>query len=84
MRRGSLRLRVALAAAASVLVAVAAMGAAAQVIVNHELRASQDRGLRGRAGDVARLSASAPALLTTPGALNAPYGGQDLDRKSVV
>ena len=46
--------------------------------VNHELRASQDRGLRGRAADVARLSASAPALLTTPGALNAPYGGQDL------
>ncbi len=42
------------------------------------MRASQDRGLRGRAGDIARLSASAPALLTAPGALDAPYGGEDL------
>jgi signal transduction histidine kinase len=73
-----LRLRVALAAAAGVLLAVAALGIAAQYLVRHELRASQDRGLRGRAGDVARLSASAPALLTTPGSLDAPNGGQDL------
>ncbi len=74
----SLRLRIALAAALGVFVAVAALGAAAEHIVRHELRASQDRGLRGRAVDVARLSVSAPALLTSPGALDAPYGGQDL------
>jgi signal transduction histidine kinase len=78
MRRLPLRLRVALAAAIGVLVAVAALAGAAQYLVRHELRASQDRGLRGRATDVARLSASAPALLTAPGALDAPYGGQDL------
>jgi signal transduction histidine kinase len=78
MRRLPLRLRIALVAAAAVLVAVAALAGAAQYLVGHELRASQDRGLRGRATDVARLSASAPALLTAPGALNAPYGGQDL------
>jgi signal transduction histidine kinase len=74
----SLRLRVAVAAALGVLVAVAALAAAAQGLVRHELRASQDRGLRGQARNVARLSASAPALLTSPGALDAPYGGQDL------
>jgi two-component system, OmpR family, sensor kinase len=73
-----LRLRVALAAAAGLLLAVAALGAAAQVVVGHELRAAQDRALRERAADVARLSASAPALLTSPGALGAPNGGQDL------
>ncbi|QEC50383.1 HAMP domain-containing histidine kinase [Baekduia soli] len=78
MSRLPLRLRVALAAAGGVLVAVAALAGAAQYLVRHELRASQDRGLRGRATDVARLSASAPALLTAPGALDAPYGGQDL------
>jgi two-component system OmpR family sensor kinase len=78
MRALPLRLRVALAAAAGVLVAVAALAGAAQYLVGHELRASQDRGLRGRATDVARLSVSAPALLSAPGALDAPYGGQDL------
>jgi signal transduction histidine kinase len=74
----SLRLRIALASAAGVLLAVAALGFAAQFLVGHELRASQDRGLRARAGDVARLSASAPALLSTAGALDSPSGGQAL------
>ena len=78
MRRLPLRLRIALAAAAGLLVAVAGLGIAAQYVVGHELRAAQDRGLRDRATDVARLSASAPALLTSAGALDAPYGGQDL------
>jgi signal transduction histidine kinase len=78
MSRLPLRLRVALAAAVGVFVAVAALGVAAEHLVRHELHASQDRSLRGRAGDVARLSASAPALLTSPAALDAPSGGQDL------
>jgi two-component system sensor histidine kinase MprB len=73
-----LRLRVALAAAVGVLLAVAALGFAAEWLVRHELHASQDRALRLRAGDVARLSASAPALLTSPAALDGPSGGQDL------
>jgi HAMP domain-containing protein len=73
-----LRLRVALASAAGILLAVAALGFAAQFLVGHQLRASQDRGLRAGAGDVARISASAPALLTTAGALDSPSGGQAL------
>ncbi|HMJ36318.1 MAG TPA: HAMP domain-containing sensor histidine kinase [Baekduia sp.] len=78
MTRLPLRLRVAVAAGIGLLVAVAALGAAARYIVGHELHAAQDRALRGRAADVARLSASAPALLTSPGALDAPNGGEDL------
>ena len=34
--------------------------------------------LRSRAVDVARLSVSAPALLTAPGALESPVGGRQL------
>ena len=73
-----LRLRVVLAAAGGVLLAVAALAVAAQFLVRHELHTSQDRGLRARAADVARLSVSAPALLTSPAALDAPNGGEQL------
>jgi two-component system sensor histidine kinase MprB len=78
MTRLPLRLRVALAAGIGLLVAVAALGVAALFVVGHELHAAQDRALRGRAADIARLSASAPGLLASPGALGAPNGGQDL------
>ncbi len=78
MRLRSLRLRVALASAAGVFVAVAALGIAAQQVVDHELHTAQDRALRTQATNIARLSASAPALLTSPGALDAPSGGQQL------
>ncbi|MGZ4269861.1 MAG: sensor histidine kinase [Solirubrobacteraceae bacterium] len=78
MRLRSLRVRVALAAALGVFVAVAALGVAAQQVVDHELHAAQDRALRTQATNIARLSASAPALLTAPGALDAPSGGQQL------
>ncbi len=78
MRRPALRTRVALAAAAAVFLAVAVLGGASQLLIGHELRSSLDRGLEARATDVARLSVSAPALLTAPGALDAPYGGRDL------
>jgi signal transduction histidine kinase len=74
----SLRLRVTLAAAVAVFVAVAGLGVASRTIVAHELRRTLDDTLRARATDVARLSASAPALLTTPGMLDAPFGGRDL------
>ncbi len=72
----SLRVRLVLAAAAAIVAAIAALGAAALLFANHELRAGVDATLRGRALDVAKLSASAPALLTTPGALDAPLGGR--------
>jgi signal transduction histidine kinase len=74
----TLRLRVVLAAACGVLLAVAGLAVAAQFLVRHELHTSQDRGLRARAADIARLSASAPALLTSPSALDAPNGGEQL------
>jgi signal transduction histidine kinase len=74
----SLRARLVLAAAGSILVAVAISGVAAAVIVNHELRSSLDGTLRQRAQDVARLSVSAPAVLTDPGALEGPVRGRQM------
>ncbi len=71
----SLRLRTILAAAATTLVAVVVLGAALDVLVARHLRHELDRSLRTRAIGVAQLAASAPALLTTPGALDAPAGG---------
>jgi len=56
----------------------AALGASSVVSVDHQLRSSLDTALRQRAKDVARLSVSAPALLTAPGTLDAPQGGRQL------
>src|SRR5207248_907471 len=42
------------------------------------LHRSLDRTLRQRAVTIAQLSASAPALLTTPGALDSPVGATQL------
>jgi signal transduction histidine kinase len=69
---------VAIAAAAAIAVAIVALGTAAIVLVGRELHDSLDRTLRQRAADVARLSATAPALLTAPGALEAPLSGTQL------
>jgi len=70
----SLRLRSVLAAAAATLIAVAVLGSAVDVLVARHLRSELDHTLRTRAVEVAQLSASAPALLTTPGALDSPVG----------
>jgi hypothetical protein len=59
----------------AVVVAVACLAVSAQLLVAHQLRSSLDASLRSRAVDVARLSVSAPALLTAPGALEVPVGG---------
>jgi two-component system sensor histidine kinase MprB len=75
----TLRGRIVLAAAGAVLLAVFAFGMAASRYVGHELRSTTDRSLRDRAGDVARLSASAPALLHSPGTLDAASGGRQID-----
>jgi signal transduction histidine kinase len=74
----SLRARLVVAAAGSILAALVAFGVAAALITHHELHATLDRALRQRAGDVARLAVSAPAVLTTPGALEAPAGGRQV------
>ena len=78
MRPAALRTRLIAASALAVVVAVAALGIVAQALVAHQLRSSLDRGLRQRATDVARLSVSAPAVLDSPGALEAPTGGRSL------
>jgi signal transduction histidine kinase len=75
----SLRGRLVIAAAVAVLLAVAGVGAGAAEFVTHELSTTLDASLRARAGDVARLSASAPSLLTSPGIIDSATGGRQLD-----
>jgi signal transduction histidine kinase len=48
------------------------------VVVRHELRGSLDSALRQRAQQVAQLAVSAPAVLTTPGALESPVSGRQI------
>jgi HAMP domain-containing protein len=71
----NLRVRTILAAAAATMLAVVVLGAAVDVLVARHLEHELDRSLRTRAVGVAQLAVSAPALLTTPGALDAPAGG---------
>ncbi|MEA2383366.1 MAG: two-component system, OmpR family, sensor kinase [Solirubrobacteraceae bacterium] len=78
MRPRTLTGRLTAAAALAVVVAVACLAVSAQLLVAHQLRSSLDTSLRRRAVDIARLSVSAPALLTAPGALEAPAGGRQL------
>jgi len=70
----SLRLRSVLAAAGATMLAVAVLGAGLDILVARHLRRDLDHTLRTRAVEVAQLAASAPALVTTPGALDAPAG----------
>jgi len=78
MSRLGLRTRLVLVSALAVALAVAVTGIAFSLITAHELRASLDSALRDRAAEVARLSASAPAVLSQPGALDEPLGGRQL------
>ena len=61
--------RVALASAVSIVVAVVLLGAAVIAILDTQLRDALDRDLRNRAVEVARIAASTPGVLTQPGAL---------------
>jgi signal transduction histidine kinase len=78
----SIRLRSALAAGIATMLAVVVLGSAVDVLVARHLRGELDGTLRTRAVDVAQLAASAPALLTAPGSLDAPTGAmvQVVDR----
>jgi two-component system, OmpR family, sensor kinase len=81
----SLTARSTLAALVAVLVALVIVSVGVDVLVGRHLHGSLDRSLRQQAVAVAQLSATAPALLVTPGALDAPAGGtqvltQVLDR----
>ena len=79
MKARSLSTRLTVAAVAAVVIAVVVLGVAARFIVDHELRSSLDSSLRGRATDVARLAVSAPAVLDSPGALEGPSSGRQLN-----
>ena len=74
----SLGARSIIAASLAILLALVVVGAAVDVLVARHLHRSLDRSLRGRAVEIAQLSASAPALLTVPGALDASFGGQQI------
>jgi two-component system, OmpR family, sensor kinase len=78
MRRLSLRLRSVAAATLAILFAVVIVGAGVDVLVARHLHRSFDRTLHERAVEVSQLAASAPAVLTTPGALDSPLGGTQL------
>ena len=70
----SLRLRSILAAALATMLAVVVLGSAVDVLVARHLHHGLDKTLRTRAVEVAQLAASAPALVTQPGALDASVG----------
>jgi two-component system OmpR family sensor kinase len=74
----SLRVRVALAAGAAIALATVALGITALALAEREQASSRDAALRAGATQVAQLSASAPALLTAPGALEGRVGGRGL------
>ena len=78
MRPRTLTGRLTGAAVLAVVVAVACLGVTARVVVAQRLHVSLDASLKRRAVDVSRLSVSAPAVLTAPGALEAPVAGRQL------
>jgi len=78
-RRPRLRTRVVVAAAVSILVAVAVLGVAVQLLLARHLHNALDTTLRERAAEIARLSASAPALLRSPSVLEQSVGVEPLD-----
>jgi two-component system OmpR family sensor kinase len=78
LSRLSLRWRSVAAAASAIVLAVVVVGVGVDVLVSRHLHGSLDRTLRARAVEVAQLAASAPKVLTTPGALDAPLGSTQL------
>ena len=74
----TLRVRLVLAAAGSIVAALALFGVATVVVVRHELSTSLDNALRQRAEQVAQLAVSAPAVLNSPGALESPVSGHQI------
>jgi len=76
--RRTLRARLVLVSAGSILAAMALFALATVLLVNDQLRSSLDTALRQRAQEVAQLAVSAPAVLTDPGALESPISGRDI------
>ncbi len=78
MKRSSIQLRAVVAAAVAIVLVLVVVGAGIDLLVARHLHRSLDRTLRQRAVEVAQLSASAPAVLTRPGALDSPLGATQL------
>jgi two-component system sensor histidine kinase MprB len=74
----SLRARSILAALLAIVIGIVIVGVGVDVLVGRHLHRSLDQSLRRRAVGVAQLSATAPALITSPGSLDAPVGGTQL------
>ena len=74
----SIRARSIIAASLAVLVALVIVGTGVDVLVARQLHRSLDRSLRQRAVEVGQLSATAPALLVSPGSLDTPLGGSQV------
>jgi len=74
----SLGARSVMAASLAILIALVVVGVGVDILVGRHLHRSLDRSLRQRAVEVAQLSATAPALLVSPGSLDAPVGGTQL------
>jgi signal transduction histidine kinase len=70
----TLRLRVALAAAVTAVLAVLLLGVVTLALVDRQLHRSLDGGLRDRAAEVARLAATTPQLITAAGVLEGRVG----------
>ncbi len=68
-----------MAAAASILVAVVILGTAVQMLLDRHLHQALDTTLRNRAAEIARLNASAPALLRSPSVIEASVGPNPLE-----
>ena len=74
----SLRTRLALTTAVTILAAVFVFAIVTVLVVGSQLRGSLDTALRQRAQDVAQLAVSAPGVLRDPGALESPVSGRAL------
>jgi signal transduction histidine kinase len=70
----TLRLRIGLAAAVTLVLAVVLLGAVTLALVNRQLHRSLDSGLRDRAVEVGRLAATTPQLITAAGVLEGRVG----------
>ena len=74
----SLGARSILAALLAIVLGLVIVAIAVDLLVGRQLHRSLDQSLRERAVEVAQLSATAPALLVSPGSLDAPASGAQL------
>jgi signal transduction histidine kinase len=71
--------RTIVAGSLAVVIALVVVGAGVDVLVSRHLHRALDASLRARAVGIEQLSATAPALITQPGALDSPSGGQQVN-----